>query len=194
MVSWGTFQGSAKWVKAIQQFHHLSFRPIHSSPEFWSLSWPCFHLNISLLVLVMFCWYCSRPSYPVKVSYLNPQQVEYLKPSYLDLDCITLIICLVSICWKNTENKWYYIETLKNWDWIIAPLQQETQPTLHVKCHLKTLSIPTILLWNLLVLNCLTMTRNYLTFIGPLSCINLQWNIALLLVPVNVLQKSCPAC
>ena len=30
---------------------------------------------------------------------------------------------------------------LKNWDWVIAPLQQETQPTLHVKCHLKTLSI-----------------------------------------------------
>ena len=28
---------------------------------------------------------------------------------------------------------------------IIAPLQQETQPTLHVKCHLKTLSIPMIL-------------------------------------------------
>ena len=36
--------------------------------------------------------------------------------------------------------KRYYIETLiKEWDWIIAPLQQETQPTLHAKCHLKTL-------------------------------------------------------
>ena len=35
--------------------------------------------------------------------------------------------------------KRYYIETLiKNWDWIIAPLQQETQPTHHVKCHPKT--------------------------------------------------------
>ena len=44
--------------------------------------------------------------------------------------------------------KRYYVETLiiKNWDWIIAPLQQETQPTLHFKCHLKTLTIPTILL------------------------------------------------
>ena len=42
--------------------------------------------------------------------------------------------------------KRYYIETLiKNWDWIIPPLQQETQLTLHVKCHLKTLSIPMIL-------------------------------------------------
>ena len=39
--------------------------------------------------------------------------------------------------------KRYYIET---WDWIIAPLQHETQPALHVKCHLKTLSIPMILL------------------------------------------------
>ena len=42
--------------------------------------------------------------------------------------------------------KRYYIETLiKDWDWIIPPLQQETQLTLHVKCHLKTLSIPMIL-------------------------------------------------
>ena len=35
--------------------------------------------------------------------------------------------------------KRYYNETL------IAPLQQETRPSLHVKCHLKTLSISTIL-------------------------------------------------
>ena len=42
--------------------------------------------------------------------------------------------------------KRYYIETfIKELDWIIAPLQQETQLTLYVKCHLKTLSILTIL-------------------------------------------------
>ena len=44
--------------------------------------------------------------------------------------------------------KRYYIETLikeLGLIWIIAPLQQETQPTLHVKCRLKTSSIPTIL-------------------------------------------------
>ena len=45
----------------------------------------------------------------------------------------------------------YYITQrlrLKNWDWIIAPpaLQQETQPTVHVRCRLKTLSILMILL------------------------------------------------
>ena len=59
--------------------------------------------------------------------------------------------------------KRYYIETLiKNWDWIIVPLQQETRPTLHVKCRLKTLSIRTILSWSLLVLSCLKRTRDYL--------------------------------
>ena len=41
---------------------------------------------------------------------------------------------------------------------------------------------------------CLTMTRDYLTYIGPPSCINLQSNIALLLVLVSVLQNSCLAC
>ena len=42
--------------------------------------------------------------------------------------------------------RYYYIETLiKNWDWIIAPLQLETQPTVHVKCHLRTLSVLMIL-------------------------------------------------
>ena len=42
--------------------------------------------------------------------------------------------------------KRYYIETLiKEMGWIIALLQQETQPTLYVKCHLKILSIPMIL-------------------------------------------------
>ena len=96
-----------------------------------------------------------------------------------------IIIFLKSI----TSRLW-----LKNWDWIIAPIQQETQPTLHVKCYLKTLSIPTILSWSLLVLNCLTMTKDYLTNIGPPSCINLLWKIAVLLVLVNVLQNSCPAC
>ena len=81
---------------------------------------------------------------------------------------------------------------LKNWDWIIAPLQQETQPTFHVKRRLKTLSIPRILSWSLLVLSCLKRTRDYLTYFGSPSCINLQWNIASLLIPVNVPQNSCP--
>ena len=34
---------------------------------------------------------------------------------------------------------------LKNWDWIIALLQLETQPIFHVKCHLRALSVLTIL-------------------------------------------------
>ena len=42
--------------------------------------------------------------------------------------------------------KRYCIETLiKNLNWIIASLQQETQPTFHVRCRLKTLSILMIL-------------------------------------------------
>ena len=42
--------------------------------------------------------------------------------------------------------KRYCIETLiKKLGLDIALLQEETQPTLHVKCHLKKLSIPTIL-------------------------------------------------
>ena len=42
--------------------------------------------------------------------------------------------------------KRYYIETLiKELDWIIAPLQLETQPTLHARCHLRTLSVLMIL-------------------------------------------------
>ena len=34
------------------------------------------------------------------------------------------------------------------------------------------------------------MTRDYLTYIGPPSCINLQWNIALLLVRVKCITKQ----
>ena len=61
----------------------------------------------------------------------------------------------VKACLSDLHNKYVFVPVdkapnniiliLKNWDWIIAPLQKETQPTLHVKCYLKTLSIPTIL-------------------------------------------------
>ena len=68
--------------------------------------------------------------------------------------------------------KRYYIETLiKELGLDSCSTPTETQTTLHVKCHLKTLSIPTILSGSLLVFSCLTMTRDYLTYIGPPSCI-----------------------
>ena len=42
--------------------------------------------------------------------------------------------------------KWYYIEILiKELGLDNCSLQKETQPILHVKCHLKTLSMPMIL-------------------------------------------------
>ena len=50
-----------------------------------------------------------------------------------------------------------------------------------------------ILSWSLLVLSFLKRTRDYFTYTGPPSCINLWWNIAPLLVQVNVLENSCPA-
>ena len=63
----------------------------------------------------------------------------------------------VNACLSDLHNKYVFVPAdkyvkgitlrlwLKNWDWITAPLQQKTQPTLHVKCRLKTLSLPTIL-------------------------------------------------
>ena len=57
------------------------------------------------------------------VSMLSYQQIKLQTILYSYVKGITLRLCL------------------KNWDWIIAPLQQETRHTLHVKCCLKTLSI-----------------------------------------------------
>ena len=59
----------------------------------------------------------------------------------------------------------------KNWDWIIAPLQPETQPTFYVKCqHCQYPRYFHEVSWWC----CLMMTRDYITYIGPPSCINLQ--------------------
>ena len=41
-----------------------------------------------------------------------------------------------------------------------------------------------------MVLSCLIRTKDYLTYTTPLICINLQWNIASLLVQVNVQAVS----
>ena len=69
---------------------------------------------------------------------------------------------IIIICKK------YYIDTLvEELGWIIAPLQQETQPTIYVKCRLKTLSIPTIISLSLLILSCLMTARDYLNYTGP---------------------------
>ena len=67
---------------------------------------------------------------------------------------------------------------LKNWDWMIAPLQLETQATLHVvKCCLTMLSDDVVsshdtFMKSLCILSCLMITRGYHTFIGPPSYIN----------------------
>ena len=52
--------------------------------------------------------------------------------------------------------------------------QQETQPTLHVKCRLKDIVNTCDTFMKSLSTELSDDTRDYLTFIGPPSCINLQ--------------------
>ena len=54
----------------------------------------------------------------------------------------------------------------------------------YTSCQMSS-AVPMVLSWSLLVLSCLMMTRYYFIYIGSQSCINLQWNIASLLVPVR---------
>ena len=125
---------------------------------------------------------------------LNEERISKLKQNFKQPTGKVLQDADVKACPSDLHNKYVFLPADKAPNTIIIickrryieifikefgldncfSLQQETQPTLHVKCHLKTLSIPIILSQNLLVLNCLTMTRDYLTYIGPQSCINLQ--------------------
>ena len=91
--------------------------------------------------------------------------------------------------------KRYYIETLiKELGLDNCSTSKENSTYTSCQSHLRTLSVRMILSWSFLVLSCLMMTRDYPTYIGPPSYINHQWSIASLLVLVNVLQNSCPAC
>ena len=89
--------------------------------------------------------------------------------------------------------KRYYIETLIK-ELRLDNCSTPTGNSSYTSCQMSSEDIVKILSSSLLVLSCVMTTRDYPTYIGLPSCINLQWNIALLLVQVNVLHSSCPVC